>query len=106
MKLYAPPLSSVQRSTQSILNAIIWCSTRTFTLQRLAKFTQLADPLETVWICRHLLIWLITFNLLIKAEKMEFTAAFKSGDNHTIDGVVCVYSTARDLKWFPFTGLA
>lgn len=44
IKLYAPPLSSVQRSAQSILNAIIWCSTGTFTLRRLAKFTQLDRP--------------------------------------------------------------
>lgn len=41
MKLYAPLLSSTLRSMQSILNAIIWSSAWTFTLQRLAKFTQL-----------------------------------------------------------------
>lgn len=28
---------------------------------------------------------------------MEFTAAFKSGDNHTIDGVVSVYSETSVL---------
>lgn len=44
-----------------------------------------------------LAIALITLNLLIKAEKMEFTAAFKSGDNHTIDGVVSVYSETSVL---------
>lgn len=44
MKLYAPPLSSTQRSMQSILNVIICSSTWTFTLQLLAKFTQSDRP--------------------------------------------------------------
>lgn len=41
MKLCSPQLSSAQRSMQSILNVIICSFTWTFTLQRLAKFTQL-----------------------------------------------------------------
>lgn len=95
MKLYSPQLSSTQRSVQCfecyypVLHVDLHSPE--------AHSHSWADLLETVWIRCPLPVPLITLNLLIKAEKMEFTAAFKSGDNHTIDGVVSVYSETSVL---------
>ena len=92
MELSAPPLSSTKTSMQSILNAIIWPSHGPSLFSGSQSSYSCTDLVQTGRICCHLPVRLITFNLLIKAEKLEFTVASKSGDNHTIDGVVCVYS--------------